>query len=409
MPLVDQSREKLLASRLEAIADQMEMREDKSCSGGAGSRPGMHRYRSKGLMLLAQHPGGGIARFPAAVRHLSASHVTVLSTCFLYNRTPCSMVLRELFGAPAPIKGEVVTCRHIQHAIHETTLKLDAELDISVFIDLDKKSPASSAAPANNHDAAPTPAPAAESKPAPEVHASVLLVEDNDAERRLYEFLLAKAKAKVTAVATAQEAIDTCKKGGFDLILTDLNLATGSGEDVVKAVREQRFPGPILVITGELSGKRLAALSQLGVSDVVCKPATPPVMLRAIVDALAEGRNKGQPLPIRSVMDDDAEAHAFIREYVEQVPGLLSELTSATQANDVARVASALIQLKDGAEAHGFERIHRAVQLAMVNVETAELANVKDVLTRLDALCRRITVAPDAGTGDAAPPLKAAA
>lgn len=406
MPLVDQSREKLLASRLEAIADQMEMREDKSRSGGPGSRPGMHRYRSKGLMLLAQHPGGGIARFPAAVRHLSTTHVTVLSTCFLYNRTPCSMVLRELSGAPAPIKGEVIACRHIQHAIHETTLKLDTELDITVFIDLEKKPAAATPGPSGNPSAAPSVA--AETKPAPEVHASVLLVEDNDAERRLYEFLLAKAKASVTAVATAQEAIDTCKKGGFDLILTDLNLASGSGEDVVKSVREQGFAGPILVITGELSGKRLAALSRLGVSDVVCKPATPPVMLRAIVDALAEGRSKGQPLPVRSVLDDDAEAHAFIRGYVEQLPGLLTELASATQANDVARVASALIQLKDGAEAHGFERIHRAVQLAMVNVETAELASAKDVLTKLDALCRRVTVSP-AGAGDAATPLKAAA
>lgn len=407
MPMVDQSREKLLASRLEAIADQMEMREDKSRSGGAGSRPGMHRYRSKGLMLLAQHPGGGIARFPAAVRHLSTTHITVLSTCFLYNRTPCSMVLRELSGAPAPIKGEVVACRHIQHAIHETTLKLDAELDISVFIDLDKKSATASVSPSVNVAATPT-APAAETKPAPEVHASVLLVEDNDAERRLYEFLLAKAKAKVTAVATAQEAIDTCKKGGFDLILTDLNLAVGSGEDVVKAVREQGFAGPILVITGELSGKRLAALSQLGVSDVVCKPATPPVMLRAIVDALAEGRAKGQTLPVLSVMNDDTDAHAFISEYVEQLPGLLTELASATQANDVARVASALIQLKDGAEAHGFERVHRAVQLAMVNVETAELASAKDVLTKLDALCRRVTVSA-APAADGTSTLKAAA
>ncbi len=407
MPLVDQSREKLLASRLEAIADQMEMREDKSRSGGPGSRPGMHRYRSKGLMLLAQHPGGGIARFPAAVRHLSTTHVTVLSTCFLYNRTPCSMVLRELSGAPAPIKGEVIACRHIQHAIHETTLKLDTELDTSVFVDLEKKPAAATSGAPGSAASAPS-APATETKPAPEVHASVLLVEDNDAERRLYEFLLAKAKAKVTAVATAQEAIDTAKKGGFDLILTDLNLASGSGEDVVKAVREQGFAGPILVITGELSGKRLAGLSQLGVSDVVCKPATPPVMLRAIVDALAEGRAKGQTLPVLSVMNDDTDAHAFIRGYVEQLPGLLTELASATQANDVARVASALIQLKDGAEAHGFERIHRAVQLAMVNVETAELASAKDVLTKLDALCRRVTVSPAAGS-DAASSLKAAA
>ncbi|MBL0871243.1 MAG: response regulator [Phycisphaerales bacterium] len=392
MPLVDQSREKLLASRLEAIADQMEMREDKSRSGGSGSRPGMHRYRSKGLMLLAQHPGGGIARFPAAVRHLSTTHVTVLSTCFLYNRTPCSMVLRELSGAPAPIKGEVIACRHIQHAIHETTLKLDTELDTSVFIDHEKKPSAASPAGAHSPQAPAAHAAPVETKPTPEVHASVLLVEDNDAERRLYEFLLAKAKAKVTAVTTAQEAIDACKKGGFDLILTDLNLASGSGEDVVKSVREQGFAGPILVITGELSGKRLAGLSQLGVSDVVCKPATPPVMLRAIVDALAEGRASGQPLPIRSIMDDDAESHAFIREYVQQIPALLTELTSATQANDVARVASALIQLKDGAEVHGFERIHRAVQLAMVNVETAELSTAKDVLAKLDALCRRATI-----------------
>ncbi len=398
MPMIDQSREKLVASRLEAIADQLDAREDKSRARTEGGKACL-RYRSKGLTLMALHPGGGIARFPAATRHMSVGTVSVLTTCFLHNRTACSMVLRELSGAPVPMRGEVTACRHVQHSIHEVMLKLDEEIDVSAFIaecaDSGMRG-ASTANPAAQASAgASGAAHHAANIPPPTLNGRVLLVEDDAAERRLYSLLLSKAHAHVVAVATSEEALAALKSGQptFDLILTDLNLISGSGEEVINGARGAGYKGPILVITGELSATRLSALSALDVQDVVCKPATPQTMLKAIVDALEEARAGDKPPRIFSSLDDAPESAEFVNEFVRTAASVATEIESARAAGDTPRLANLLLKFTDDAATHGFERLERTTRQVMVAVEASpDLTTVQPVIARLQKLCTRVDV-----------------
>jgi CheY-like chemotaxis protein len=394
MPMIDQSREKLASSRLEALTDQLDAREDKSRSRTEGGKTSV-RYRSKGLSLMALHPGGGIARFPAATRHLSSSTLSLLTTCFLHNRTACSLVLRELSGAPVPMRGEVSACRHIQHAIHEVVLKLDEEIDTSVFVAVCTDAGTRGAGSA---DAAAAPSSHGEpSKPGgPEspLHARVLLVEDNESERRLYAHLLSKAHAEVVAVASAPEAMKTLADGGtFDMILSDLNLENGSGEDVVSGARDAGYTGPILIITGEMSTSRLSKLAGMNVQDVVCKPATPQTMLRAMTDALVESHAGANPPKIYSSIDDAPETAAFVSDFIKRAPALAKELDAARTAGDSAMLADALVKLTDEAASNGFERLERAARQVMVVVEThADLSSAAPAFDRLKRLCDRLDV-----------------
>ncbi len=392
MPMIDQSREKLASSRLEALTDQLDAREDKSRSRIDGAKSSV-RYRSKGLSLMALHPGGGIARFPAATRHLSSSTLSLLTTCFLHNRTACSLVLRELSGAPVPMRGEVSACRHVQHSIHEVVLKLDEEIDTSVFVAVctDAGTRGAGAPDADAHSPSGAQAPRT-TAPETRLQARVLLVEDNEAERRLYAHLLAKAHAEVVAVATAPDAMKSVADGTtFDLILSDLNLESGSGEDVVSGARSAGYAGPILIITGEMSASRLSKLACLNVQDVVCKPATPQTMLRAMVDALAESRAGEHPPKIYSSIDDAPESAAFVGDFVKRVPQCAKELEAARAAGDTPRLADALLKLTDEAASNGFERLERAARQVMVVVETdADLAAAAPAFDRLKRLCDRV-------------------
>jgi|GEM_PF-1792387 len=392
MPMIDQSREKLIASRLEAIADQLDAREDKSRARSEGGKARL-RYRSKGLTLMALHPGGGIARFPAATRHISVATASILTTCFLHDRTACSLVLRELSGAPVPMRGEVTACRHVQHSIHEVLLKLDEEIDVSAFVaecaDSGVRGSGASDADSPQHAAGSTHAAAPKT-----LHGRVLLVEDDAAERRLYSLLLGKAHADVTGVATAQEALAALSAGPpFDLILTDLNLVSGSGEDVINGARGAGFKDPILVITGELSASRLSGLAILDVQDVVCKPATPQTMLKAIVDALEESKAGDKPPKIFSSIDDEPESAEYVNEFVRSAADAAAEIESARAAGDTPKLANLLLKFTDDAATHGFERLERTTRQVMVAVEAStDLSTVQPVIVRLQTLCSRLDV-----------------
>lgn len=402
MQFSDQTRDRLLGSRIESLADQLDAREDRARGQrGAAAPKGMRRYRSKGMMLMAQHPGGGIAKFPAAARFMSATHVTVLLTCFLHTRTPVSMVLRELSGAPVPVRGEVVQCKHVQHAIHEVSVKLDTEIDPSNFV-------ADGADDAN----AATAAPAAGAVAAVEspIQARVLVIEDDADELRLLKFLLNKAKAEVTTAQTAAAAHEQLTTGTFDLVICDLNLGEDRGEDIIAQARKGGFAGMVMVVSGEIKAARLAALNTLDVVDVVTKPVTPQGIMRAIADALAEGRSGANKPVIVSSMDEGVESEAFLQPFVEAARTIVSDIQQAMQANDAERLSALAVRLKDGAATAGFSRISRAAQQLMATIETSpEPASLGPVVDRLAGLCGRMGLKSAAPVVAAVPVATAAA
>ncbi len=121
------------------------------------------------------------------------------------------------------------------------------------------------------------PRPAAETdraSPPPHQEARVLLVEDNDNTVFLIEDLLERS-VDLTAVKSAQEALDAAEENGFDLFLVDVNLgAGGSGIDLMHALREREAHAnaPILAVTAIAMPGDRAALLEEGFDDYLAKP-----------------------------------------------------------------------------------------------------------------------------------------
>ena len=100
----------------------------------------------------------------------------------------------------------------------------------------------------------------------------LLLVEDEPGlVRTLTDRLTAEGYA-VESVGTAETAVQSVVRGGFDAILLDVMLPGGSGFDVCRTVRQQGIQTPILILTarGELVD-RVVGL-KLGADDYLVKP-----------------------------------------------------------------------------------------------------------------------------------------
>ncbi|MDR3510640.1 MAG: response regulator transcription factor [Caulobacteraceae bacterium] len=100
----------------------------------------------------------------------------------------------------------------------------------------------------------------------------LLLVEDNRTLGELLATGLTKQGFAVDWRETLEEAAEARSLVPYDAILLDLGLPDGDGLELVRQVRRERDPTPILVLTarGEL-GDRVAGLD-LGADDYLVKP-----------------------------------------------------------------------------------------------------------------------------------------
>jgi DNA-binding response OmpR family regulator len=68
----------------------------------------------------------------------------------------------------------------------------------------------------------------------------ILLVEDHEQTRKTLERLLGRRGHQVTAAATLAEGRKLAAGDSFDLLVSDLGLPDGSGEELMKEVRETK-------------------------------------------------------------------------------------------------------------------------------------------------------------------------
>ena len=108
---------------------------------------------------------------------------------------------------------------------------------------------------------------------------TVLLVEDEDALRRLVaEFLRADGYSVVEA-ADGPEGVDRFEDSGpFDLAILDLNLPGFSGVEVGRRIRAARPEQSVLICSAAISREAEDTLLALGIGDFLTKPYHPEVL-----------------------------------------------------------------------------------------------------------------------------------
>lgn len=121
----------------------------------------------------------------------------------------------------------------------------------------------------------------------PQVHPRrVLLVEDNEINRRVALGLLSSRGHHAVVAENGREAVDAVAEQEFDVVLMDMQMPVMDGYEATMHIRkrEQDSGGhiPIVAMTAEaLKGDRERCLAT-GMDDYVSKPITPTEMYRAI-------------------------------------------------------------------------------------------------------------------------------
>jgi len=121
----------------------------------------------------------------------------------------------------------------------------------------------------------------------------VLVVDDNETNRRLMQLMLTNWKIDPTVVDSGEQALAALDRGRnagrpFALLITDLNMPEMDGLDLIERMRAstQHREIPALVLTSTGLQEESARCDELGVSARMLKPIKQSILLNAIVSAL---------------------------------------------------------------------------------------------------------------------------
>ena len=101
---------------------------------------------------------------------------------------------------------------------------------------------------------------------------AVLLVDDDDAFRRVLVAELTRMHFHVTGVATAEQALRDLTEHEPEIVLLDLRLADVSGLDVLRTIREQSPSTDVIILTGHGTIDTAIEAIRAGAFDYVAKP-----------------------------------------------------------------------------------------------------------------------------------------
>lgn len=215
----------------------------------------------------------------------------------------------------------------------------------------------------------------------------ILVAEDNAVNVKVVGKILEKAGHSLEVVGTGDDLLDAMGRGGFDVVLADVNMPGTPVTDVVKLFRmahleEPRLPIIALSADATLETRRLC--EEAGVDAYLTKPVVANTLLATIADLV--GRVETTPVsegnladltahpdfngPSRSPVDREAldrlvelGDRTFVRElsqdFIQDAKGLIDAMEEAVRAGDWTRFRSQCHALRSSSANVGARGIAR--------------------------------------------------
>jgi signal transduction histidine kinase/ActR/RegA family two-component response regulator len=123
----------------------------------------------------------------------------------------------------------------------------------------------------------------------------VLAAEDNRTNQILLAAMLSPLGVDLRLAADGRETLELFRKGGFDLVLMDVQMPVMNGVDAARAIRaleqaEGRRPTPILALSANAMRHQIEEYLAVGMNGFVAKPIEMRTLFRAIETALTEAQ-----------------------------------------------------------------------------------------------------------------------
>lgn len=124
---------------------------------------------------------------------------------------------------------------------------------------------------------------------------TLLLVEDDDTNRKLIRVILGGKRYRIREAASADQAMEMLRADKPDLLLLDIRLGDSSGLDVIRAVRaDPEFDEmPAVAITAQAMKNDESRFLAAGFDGYMSKPLDTRLLPEVVKRFLRDGRRAG--------------------------------------------------------------------------------------------------------------------
>ena len=120
----------------------------------------------------------------------------------------------------------------------------------------------------------------------PERKLMVLVVEDNETNRKVLTMAVESLGGEVRIAENGAEAVSRIWEETFDLVLMDLAMPIMNGMEATDWLRKHGVAAPIIAVTAHMRESDLPALLEKGFNDIIPKP----ISITPIAEAMALAR-----------------------------------------------------------------------------------------------------------------------
>jgi two-component system KDP operon response regulator KdpE len=117
---------------------------------------------------------------------------------------------------------------------------------------------------------------------------SILVVDDNPDDRKVFRRILERAGYSVVESSSGKEALTAVEKTSFQLMTLDLSMPDMDGFDVLRAVRSKHSKLKIIVVSGFREGSMNKAAKSLGAAATLDKNLAIELLLPMVCDLLKD-------------------------------------------------------------------------------------------------------------------------
>ncbi len=140
----------------------------------------------------------------------------------------------------------------------------------------------------------------------------VLLVDDNESQRRVGEFWLKEEKYEIVTAANAEEALQLTGKSRFDLVISDIKMPGLSGIELLERLREESPGVPVILVTAYGTVNDAVTAMKFGAFDYVLKPLTSDALKIAVTKALEHGQLVSENQYLRAFAEKTSKFESLI-------------------------------------------------------------------------------------------------
>lgn len=117
----------------------------------------------------------------------------------------------------------------------------------------------------------------------------ILVVDDDAAVRGLFHTILSRAGYRVMEAADGAQALAAVRKGGVDLVITDLVMPEKEGIETIVEIRKRHPQVKIAAVSGAFGGRYLETASLLGAEAALAKPVSEEALVDMVRRVLRGG------------------------------------------------------------------------------------------------------------------------